>query len=297
MNIQRVDAHQHFWRPSRGDYGWLRPDAPGVAPLCRDYLPADLTPALQRHHVRHTILVQAAPSEAETDFLLSLASEHDVVAGVVGWVDLTREASMATLDRWSRHPKFRGVRPMLQDLPDPDWIATAPHPAVLERLQRLGGRFDALVKPQQLDALLRFVRRHPELPVIVDHAAKPALAEGWKGEWAEPWRRRMAELARHPQVSCKFSGLLTEAAPDALRTHRARVDTLRPVWDHLLETFGPGRLLWGSDWPVLTLAADYDAWVEASAELIDELGRDDRMGVWLGNAVRVYDLRTAEALP
>jgi L-fuconolactonase len=297
MNIERTDAHQHFWRPSRGDYGWLRPHAPGVAPICRDFLGADLAPLLQRHRVRHTVLVQAAPTEAETDFLLSLAAEHDFVGGVVGWVDLAREASIGTLDRWARHPKFRGIRPMLQDLPDPHWLLTAPHPAVLDRLKRVGGRFDALVKLPQLDALLRFVRRHPDLPVIVDHAAKPQLADGWQGEWAAHWRERMAELARHPQVSCKFSGLLTEAAPAVLRSHRARVDTVRPVWDHLLETFGPERLMWGSDWPVLTLAADYDAWVEASAELIDALGPEDRVAVWRRNAMRVYDLGAAEGPP
>lgn len=294
MNTIRVDCHQHFWRPARGDYGWLRADVPALAPLHRDFLPDDLVPLLQRHGVRHTVLVQAAPSEAETDFMLSLADGHDVVAGVVGWVDLGREASIATLDRWAQHPKFRGIRPMLQDLPDPHWIATAPHPAAVERLKRLGLRFDALVKPPQLDALLRFVRHHPELPVIVDHAAKPQLALGWNADWADGWKRKLADLARHPQVSCKWSGLLTEAAPDSLRTHRGRVDTLRPVWDHLLETFGPGRLLWGSDWPVLTLAAGYDAWVEASAALIDELGPDDRAKVWLHNALRVYDLGAAE---
>jgi L-fuconolactonase len=297
MNTWRVDSHQHFWRPSRGDYGWLRPDVPELAPLCRDFLPEDLQPTLKRHQMRQTVLVQAAPSEAETDFLLSVADRHDFIRGVVGWVDMSREASIATLDRWSQHPRFRGIRPMLQDLPDPDWIATAPHPAVVDRLKRLGGRFDALVKPPQLEALLRFVRRHPELPVIVDHAAKPQLAQGWSADWAGGWRRRTAELARHPQVSCKFSGLLTEAAPASLRTARTRVEAIRPVWDHLLEHFGPDRLLWGSDWPVLTLAADYDAWVEASATLIDELDRDARAQIWLRNAVRIYDLGAPEGMP
>lgn len=294
MNILRVDSHQHFWRPARGDYGWLRADVPALAPLHRDFLPDDLAPLLQRHGVHHTVLVQAAPSEAETDFLLSLADRHDAVGGVVGWLDLSRESSIATLDRWAQHPKFRGLRPMLQDLPQPDWIATAPHAAVVDRMKQVGARLDALVKPPQLDALLRFVRRHPELPVIVDHAAKPQLADGWSAGWADGWRRRLAELARHPQVSCKFSGLLTEAAAAALRTHRTRVDTIRPVWDHLLEHFGPQRLLWGSDWPVLTLAAGYDDWIEASAALIDELPREQRAQVWGRNAVRVYDLRAPE---
>ena len=297
MNTLRVDSHQHFWRPSRGDYGWLRADVPGLAPLHRDVLPDELAQLLQRHHVRHTVLVQAAPSDAETDFLLALAGEHDFIRGVVGWLDLSREASIATLDRWAHNAKFRGIRPMLQDLPEADWIATAPHPAVVERLKDIGARFDALVKPPQLDALLRFVRRHPALPVIIDHAAKPQLAQGWHADWSDGWKRCIAALARHPQVSCKFSGLLTEAAPAALRTNRTRVDTIRPVWDHLLEHFGPQRLLWGSDWPVLTLAASYDDWVEASATLIDELPRDQRAQVWGRNAVRIYDLGAPEGMP
>ena len=296
MNMRRIDAHQHFWRLSRGDYGWLRPDAPGLAPLYRDFLPAELDPLLRHHGVRRTVLVQAAPTEAETEFLLALADEATRVAGVVGWVDLADARSAETLRRWARHPLFRGVRPMLQDLPDPDWLDHAPHPAVLDRLVELGLRLDALVKPAQLPALQRFVQRHPELPVIVDHAAKPPLALGWDSEAVATWRRGLAELARHPQVSCKLSGLLTEASPAQCRTHRLRIDLLRPVWDHLLECFGPQRLLWGSDWPVLTLAAGYDAWVEASTALIYELPREQGELVWQGNAVRVYGLLDPEEL-
>ena len=180
------------------------------------------------------MLVQAAASEAETAYLLDLADRHPFVGTVVGWVDLARAESAATLARWCEaHSALRGVRPMLQDLAAADWIAHAPHPEALRALQRLGLRFDALVRPRELEALLRFVRAWPELPVVIDHAAKPCLAEGWTAAWADPWRARMAELAACPNVMCKFSGLLTEAPPGA------DANALRPAWDHLLQLLRP----------------------------------------------------------
>jgi L-fuconolactonase len=184
---------------------------------------------------------------------------------------------------------------MLQDLPDTDWIAQAPHPAVLRALVRLGLRMDALVKPQHLAALLRFLRANPELPVVVDHAAKPQLALGWAADWAAEWQRRMAEIAALPQVYCKFSGLPTEAAPSAQRDLAAGIEAVRPVWERLLGWFGPGRIVWGSDWPVLTLAADYARWVEIGEALTGALSASERNAVWRGNAARFYGLHQAES--
>ena len=285
MPVARVDAHQHFWQPARGDYGWLRADVPALAPLYRDFLPADLADTLRQHGVAQTVLVQAAASEAETEFILSLAQRHAFVGAVVGWVDLSRPDAAEVLSRWhERHPALRGVRPMLQDLADPEWIDHAPHPDALRALQRLGLRFDALVQPRHLDALLRFVRAWPEVPVVIDHAAKPCLAAGWTGEWAPAWRARMAELAACPRVMCKLSGLLTEAPPGA------GAATLRPVWEHLLQCFGPARLMWGSDWPVLTLAGRYADWVAISEALVAELSPDEQAALWHGNATRFYGL-------
>jgi L-fuconolactonase len=288
MTIHRIDAHQHFWQPARADYGWLRADDPELAPLYRDFMPADLQATLQAHDVTQTVLVQAAPSEAETDFMLGLAASSAFVGGVVGWVDLSRIESASTLARWAeQHPRLKGVRPMLQDIAAPDWIAHAPHADAVRAMQRLGLRFDALVKPQHLGALLQFVQAWPELPVVIDHAAKPQLVDGWDAGWAGLWRRQMAELAAHPQVFCKLSGLLTEAPASA------GADELRPAWNHLLYCFGPGRLMWGSDWPVLNLASDYAEWVGVADSLIRELSPDEQANVWHGTAERFYGLRAA----
>ena len=286
----RVDAHQHFWRPARGDYGWLRADVPALAPIHRDFLPADLQPLRAAHGVARTVLVQAAASGAETDFLLELAAADESIAGVVGWVDMARADSVATLERWAQQAKFKGVRPMLQDLPDDTWIARAPHADVVRALVRLGLRFDALVKPQHLAPLLQFVRAWPELAVVVDHAAKPQLAAGWQAGWVAPWQHGLAELAALPQVVCKFSGLLTEADAAAGASVQAATQAVRPVWEALLGWFGPQRLMWGSDWPVLNLAADYATWVAASEALIAGLSPDEQAGVWGDNASRFYGL-------
>lgn len=287
--LHRLDAHQHYWRVSRGDYRWLRADDAALAPIQRDFAPADLAPLRRAHGIAASVLVQAADSTAETDFLLEVARAEPSVAAVVGWVDLADAGSVATLERWADEaPALRSIRPMLQDLPGPDWILHAPHPAVPVALVRLGLRFDALVRPGHLEALLGFVRAHPGLPVVIDHAAKPQLREGWSAPWAKAWRRGLAALAREPQVRCKFSGLLTEAGPVA--SVEEGIAVVRPVWDTLLEHFGPQRLMWGSDWPVLTLAAPYARWVTVSQALIGELPQAQQQAVWCDNAARFYGI-------
>jgi len=288
--MRRIDAHQHFWRPARGDYAWLRADVPELAPLLRDFLPEDILPLLQAGGIAQTVLVQAAESVAETEFLLDLATRHDLIGGVVGWVDLARSDAAATIERLAQHPKFKGVRPMLQDLPQADWIARAPHPDAIRALVRLGLRFDALVKPAHLPALLQFVRAWPDLPVVIDHAAKPRLAQGWQAEWAMDWRRHLSEFAALPRVSCKFSGLVTELPPAACASTDATIEAVQPVWDALLLWFGPARILWGSDWPVLTLATSHAQWLAASGKLIGSLAPAEQDQVWHGTARRVYGL-------
>lgn len=281
----RIDAHHHLWRMARGDYAWLD-TAPALEPLRRDFEPADYESLREQFDIGQTVVVQAAPTTAETEHLLALAARSPWISGVVGWVDLADPASVATLERWAADPAFKGVRPMLQDLPDPRWIATAPHPSVIDAIQRLGLVVDALVRPQHLPALEAFAQRHPRLRIVVDHGAKPPMRTG---EPQSYWRTHLAALARQPQIFCKVSGLLTEIA-DPHATLRQQLDAVRPVWDHLLACFGPHRLIWGSDWPVLTLAADYGRWTAICEALISELPAVDQARVWWRNAASFYRL-------
>ncbi len=210
---RRVDAHCHLWRLGRGDYGWLLDGPPALDPIRRDFDLDDLRAAMPGIEV--AVLVQAAPSVAETEFLLGCArAGAPRVGGVVGWVDLADPASVADVERLARDPLFKGVRPMLQDVPDPDWIATRPAPACIGALERLGLRFDALVTPRELPALLRFVGAHPGLPVMVDHAANPALVAEAGDPRRAAWRDGMRALAG-AKAFCKLSGLLTELPPRA----------------------------------------------------------------------------------
>jgi L-fuconolactonase len=275
----RVDAHQHFWKVERGDYGWLTPDL-GV--LYRDYLPADLQPHLDALKVDKTVLVQAAPTVEETDFLLDLYDETPFVAGVVGWLDLESPQFPEQLERYRQRPGFLGVRPMLQDLPDDRWIL---RPQVLENLTCLAAAelpLDLLVKPRHLPVVLELLESLPELRAVVDHAAKPFIAQGL----LEPWREQMSRIAAFPRVMCKLSGLITEADHQNWQT-----DHLRPYVHHAVQAFGADRVMFGSDWPVCLLAGSYrdvhDALVKA---LPDGLSAAEWEAVFGENAVRFYRL-------
>jgi L-fuconolactonase len=288
--MMRIDAHQHFWQLARGDYGWLNGTEPALAPLRRDFAPDDLMPLMRTHGVARTVLVQAADSIAETEFMLALAAKHDFIGGVAGWVDLADPTAAAAIARLAERPALKSLRPMLQDLPDGEWIARAPQPEALRAMHRHGLAFDALVKPRHLAPLLRFVHAWPDLAVVIDHAAKPPLAEAWDGEAMRAWRHDMAALAAHPQVACKFSGLLTEMLPADVADRERTLERLRPVLDALLTWFGPERLMWGSDWPVLTLAAGYDAWVDIGDALLAPLAEHEQAQVLVETARRFYGI-------
>ncbi len=274
----RVDAHHHVWRLARGDYGWL---TPALAPIYRDFALDDLRPLLREADIGATVLVQAAPTEAETRFLLAIArASAGLVRGVVGWVDCARADAVTRLSRLARDPLLKSVRPMLQDIPDPEWILRPEVQPAIKALPQLGLRFDALVRPTQLPALRRLLDRHPDLAVVIDHGGKPAIAANVR----QPWATEMTALARHPQVHCKLSGLATEAGPDW------SIDSLSRYVDHLLSCFGAMRLMWGSDWPVVELAGGYRRWVAATDTLLAGLSADDREAIRGGNARRFYGL-------
>lgn len=268
----RVDAHHHVWRVARGDYGWLRPDSP----ICRDYGLADLRPLLG--DIEATMLVQAAPTEAETRFMLDVARDSaGLVRGVVGWVPLDRPERVVAL---AAEPLLRGLRPMLHDLPEPDWILRPELGPALEEMARLGLVFDALVRPPHLPSLRVLARRHPRLSIVLDHGGKPEIA----ARRMEPWAEEIAALARCPNVTCKLSGLVTEAAPGW------RAEDLRPYAAHLLRAFGAERIMWGSDWPVVELAGGHASWRRTSLALLEDLPQAGRARILGGTAAEVYRL-------
>jgi L-fuconolactonase len=274
----QVDAHQHFWRLARGDYGWLTADAHPM--ISRDFEPDDLQPLMAQAGIERTILVQAAPTTEETGFLLQVASEHSFVAGVVGWVDLEAQGAVRAIEDLAKSAKLRGFRPMLQDLGDEAWILRPSIEPAIEAMTRSGLRFDALVTPRHLPHLARFLSVHEDLPVVIDHGAKPDIA---RGEIAS-WRTAITDIARNSAALCKLSGLVTEAGP------RWSVAQLRPYVDTLIEAFGPDRLMWGSDWPVVNEAGGYEAWRAAAETLTADLDAAARTAIFGGAAARFYGI-------
>lgn len=276
--MTRIDAHQHFWSLNRGDYGWLTPE---LKDIYRDFLPDDLTPTLAAQGIKGTVLVQAAPTLAETEYMLSLADEHAFVKGVVGWVDFEQAEAPTQIANLAQHPAMVGLRPMIQDIADPDWMLRADLTPAFEALIAADLTFDALTLPPHLSNLSHLLERHPDMRVVINHGAKPLIRDGV----IEPWATNMARLARDTPAYCKLSGLVTEASTDWAITD------LQPYVDHLLDNFGPDRLIWGSDWPVCTLASSYERWVETTDTLLSALTADERDAILGGNAARAYKLR------
>ncbi|WP_245267715.1 amidohydrolase family protein [Rhizobium sp. 2MFCol3.1] len=272
---QILDSHCHFWQLSRSDYGWLQTGDETLASIRMDFGPFDY-PAK-----RNVIAVQAAPTVAETDYLLALATEHTFISGVVGWIDLTSSGSIATLKRWSPNPKLKSVRPMLQDIEDTEWLLTAPRSDVLGAIKQLGLRFDALITERHLPVLAKFAADNPEIPIVVDHGAKPQPGD------KSAWEQGMRALSRDGRIHCKLSGLLTEFSRQELRNPKPSLDA---IFGRLLDWFGPNRLMWGSDWPVLTLSAGYEDWFGYVGELLDELSPTERAAIMGGTAIRFYGI-------
>ena len=276
--MKRIDAHQHFWRLDRGDYGWLtQKDHPKIA---RDFLPADLEPLLADANIDKTILVQAAPTEAETNFLIWLAEQTPLIAGVVGWIDFDAEDAASRIAKLSVKQKLVGLRPMMQNLPDDEWMLRKELAKPIDAMIRADLCFDALVKPRHLPALAEFLDRYPNLSVVIDHGAKPDIA----GAGIDLWAQYMRHVAKSSTAFCKLSGLATEAGANWT------ADTLKLYVDVLLESFGPSRIMWGSDWPVLLEAGDYPRWLTAAETLTKHLSAADRALIFGGTAATFYGL-------
>jgi len=269
-----IDAHFHIWQLARGDYGWL---TPALGSIHRDVSVADWRTVSAPCGIHGGILVQAAPTEAETWFLLQQAAQAVDVLGVVGWVDMGADDAPARIAKLAGQPKLKALRPMLQDIPDPDWILQPALTPALQAMLQHDLAFDALIKPMHLPRIATLARRFPDLRIVVDHGAKPDIAQGQWQDWADGLER----LAQSSQVVCKLSGLWNEAAA------QAPVRALQPYASHLLALFGASRVMWGSDWPVLERAGAYAQWHAAARHWV---GPADHAQVFDNVARRVYRL-------
>jgi L-fuconolactonase len=283
LKAMRIDSHQHFWRYRPETHGWI---SDAMAVLKRDFLPSDLEPLLRAQDFDGCVAVQAAQSPDETRFLLGLTDAHPFVKAVVGWVDLRSPDLERQLETFAGHPRFRGVRHIAQDEPDDGWLA---RPDVLRgvgALRRFGLTYDILVYARQLPAAIELARALPEQPFVLDHVAKPEIRSGR----LDPWRADIGRLAALPHVLCKLSGLVTEARWDGWTPA-----DLRPYLEVVLEAFGPGRLMIGSDWPVCLLAGEYPRVVGVVRGFVGSLSEGEQAAVLGGNAARFYGIegRTA----
>lgn len=276
----RIDSHQHFWKISRGDYSWMKPE---MKALYRDYLPADLKPTLEAHKIDKTVVVQAAPTLAETDFLLELARKHDFIAGVVGWLDLESKDLPSLLELYSRQHKLIGIRPMLEEIPDDEWILSPKVTDSLRIIAQLDFPFDLLVHPRHLFHVAKVLDDVPGLRAVIDHIAKPEI----KSQQMEPWKSLIRDLAQRKKLYCKLSGMITEADHDSWNPEQ-----LRPYIEHVIECFGPERVMFGSDWPVCLLAGNYDQVVGVLETILGpSLDTVSAQAIYGDNAARFYKLK------
>lgn len=272
-----IDAHHHLWKHNERDYDWMNSDA--LRALRRDFLVDDLVMATESSEVHRTIAVQACQNVLETNWLLDVAAHNPLVGGVVGWVPLCSPDLMGVLNQLATEPKLKGVRHVLQDEPDEFFMLRDDFNRGVACLKDFGMVYDILVFERHLAQTIDFVDRHPEQVFVLDHVAKPRIREGI----LSPWDQRIRDLAKRENVYCKVSGMVTEA--DWLGWS---VDQLRPYFDVVLGAFGPTRLMFGSDWPVLNLAGDYSAWVDSFRALIADLSLDERERISSGTAREVY---------
>jgi L-fuconolactonase len=283
----RIDAHQHFWDVTRFEYPWMPPadSGPAATTLRRNYLPNDLAPVLEQHHFDGSVAVQAAIDMGETWWLLDLAAEVQTIRGVVGWVDLTVRGLGPVLDRCQKHPKFKSVRHIVHDEPDPRWLLREDVLGGLRELARRNIPYDLLLRPPHLPLLPVLADRVPGLSMVIDHVAKPLIAS----HAMEPWARDMEMAARIPGMHCKVSGMITEAVTGTERNAWS-ADDLRPYVQHVLQLFGPDRLMFGSDWPVCLLAGSWKQVLAAFTQACGALPNAEREKILGETARRFYRL-------
>lgn len=274
----RLDAHQHYWSIERGDYGWITPEIPV---LYRDFGPNDLKPHLAKHGLDGTIVVQAAPTLAETDYILALSEADDSIKGVVGWLDLNDPNHIGHYERFARHPKFVGFRIMIQEMEDANAVLEPAFVEALAYYAKLDVPVDLLVVSHQLEPVAKLLELVPGLRGVIDHIGKPRIRDGV----LEPWRSQMSRIAAaNQQIYCKLSGMVTEA------DHKGwKQDDFTAYIAHVLEVFGPRRVMFGSDWPVCLLAASYDEVADVLEKAIPESwGAEEKERLFGLNAKEFY---------
>ena len=274
----RLDSHHHFWNYSAKEYGWI---GDSMKALRRSFEPADLKAAIAPVGVEAVVSVQARQSVEENDFLLAHASKNAFIRGVVGWVPLMEEGVENVLEHFKAHDKFKGVRHVVQDEPDVNFILREDLNRGVAQLKKFGLVYDILIFERQLKPSIQFVDKHPEQVFVLDHVAKPKIKAGE----LEPWAADIREMAKRPNVYCKISGMVTEADWE-----KWTPETMRPYLNTVLEAFGPRRLMFGSDWPVMLVACPYAHWwqvVNAAIAGLSESERDRILGL---TAVEAYKL-------
>jgi len=281
-----IDSHQHFWSYSAAAYPWI---GVGMERLARDYLPGDLEAPAAAEGIGGTVAVQARQTLEETRWLLDLADRHPLIRGVVGWVDLRSDDVHRELQEFVARKKFLGVRHVVQDEPDPRFLLGEQFVRGLEHLHPFGLTYDLLLYPQQLPAAVELVASLPEQPFVLDHLAKPQVKTWTKPGDLHAWRRDIEALAKHKNVCCKLSGLVTEAA--WRRWQRA---DFTPYLDVALAAFGPRRLMFGSDWPVCLLSGDYADVSGIVRDCCGKLSPAEQTAIWGGTATWFYGLDTKE---
>lgn len=275
-----IDSHQHFWQHSQPfDYSWQ--DAEELAPIRRDYLPADLEPQIKQAGVDRTVFVQTQHNVEENRWVLKLAEEYNFIAGIVGWVDLASEKCEEQLEEFKDHPKFVGIRHITQDEPDDDFIVRPEVLRGLKVLQKHQVPFDLLFYVKHLGHAATLARELPELPMVIDHLAKPHIKDGVTEDWIANFRA----AARFPNVFCKLSGMITEADWNTWKPA-----DLKPYVETALECFGPERCMFGSDWPVCELAGTYEQVHSALVEVLGPIGESESAAIFGQTATRFYGL-------
>jgi L-fuconolactonase len=274
----KLDAHQHFWRYDEEQYGWI----PKGSPLRRNWLPEDLQPLLERAGLEGSIAVQARQTVEESRWLLELADANPMIKGVVGWVDLRSETVEEQLARFAEHPKFVGVRHVVQDEPDDRFMVRPDFLRGIGWLKQFDLTYDILIFPKQLPAAIELVKQFPDQPFVLDHLAKPRIKEGIMS----PWREQVRELSKFPNVTCKVSAMITEADWE-----RWKPVDFRPYLDLIFSTFGEDRLMYGSDWPVALLAGNYERVYGLVDDYLEPLTSTAKAKFFGGNAAHFYGLK------